>query len=127
MGIVIVILTVLLVITALLLIGIVLIQPSKSGGGLGSMGGGITESVFGAGAGNVLTKTTVVLSTVFMVLTLVLFLLNKNRHVGVDIPGLPVATQTTVPAKGATIPAKPAEAPAVPAAPAAPAKPAAAP
>lgn len=62
-------------VVSLLLILIILVQPSKSGGGLGGAafgGGGMGEQLFGARAGNVLTKGTVLLSIVFLVNTLVL-------------------------------------------------------
>ena len=67
------------VLCALLLIGIILIQQSKSGGGLGAIGGGMTESVFGTAAGNVITKTTVVLASIFLVLTMVLAVMTSHR------------------------------------------------
>ncbi len=70
---------VIVVICALLLIGVILIQQSKSGGGLGVMGGGMTDSVLGAAAGNVVTKITVVLATVFMVCTFLLAILITRR------------------------------------------------
>ena len=54
----------LLVVLSLLLIGIVLIQPAKSGG-MGAAFGGIGESVFGAKAGSHLTKATVVMTALF--------------------------------------------------------------
>jgi len=73
-------LTVVEVIVALLLIGIILIQQSKSGGGLGSMGGGATETVFGASAGNVLTKATVVLAALFLGITLILAVITGHRQ-----------------------------------------------
>lgn len=65
------------VICALLLIGIILIQQSKSGGGLGAISGGMGESVFGTSVGNVVTKTTVVLASVFLVSTLILAFISK--------------------------------------------------
>ncbi len=61
----------LVVVVALLLIGIIMIQPSKSGG-MGAAFGGIGESVFGGQAGSHLTKATVVMTAVFFVLTLIL-------------------------------------------------------
>lgn len=80
------ILTVLVVLVALGMIGLVLIQQTKSGGGLGAMAGGTTESVFGANAGNVLTKITTTLAVLFFVLTLALAILTghrgENRSVG---------------------------------------------
>ncbi len=67
------------VLCALLLTGIILIQQSKSGGGLAVMGGGMTESVLGAAAGNVVTRVTVVLATIFMVCTFLLAILITRR------------------------------------------------
>ena len=71
MSIFIVFLYALVVVLSLLLIGLVLIQPAKSGG-MGAAFGGIGESVFGAKAGSHLTKATVVMTTLFFVLALVL-------------------------------------------------------
>ena len=62
-------------IVSLLLILIILVQPSKSGGGLGGAafgGGGMGEQLFGARAGNVLTRGTVIFSVIFLVNTLAL-------------------------------------------------------
>ena len=71
MSILVVFLYALVVVLALLLIGIVLIQPAKSGG-MGAAFGGIGESVFGGKAGSHLTKATVVMTALFFALTLVL-------------------------------------------------------
>lgn len=70
---------VVVVLCALMLIGIILIQQSKAGGGLSVLGGGATESVFGATAGNVVTRTTVVLASVFIGCTFILAILVANR------------------------------------------------
>jgi preprotein translocase subunit SecG len=59
------------VVIALLLIGLILIQQSK-GGGFGSAFSGLSESVFGARAGSHLTKLTVILTSLFFFLTLIL-------------------------------------------------------
>lgn len=59
------------VLVSLLLIALVLIQPSKSGG-FGSAFGGLGESVFGAQAMSHLSKLTVVFITIFFVVTLLL-------------------------------------------------------
>ena len=61
----------LVVVLALLLIGIVLIQPAKSGG-MGAAFGGIGESVFGAKAGSHLTKATVIMTSLFFAMALAL-------------------------------------------------------
>jgi preprotein translocase subunit SecG len=68
------------IVCAFLLIGIILIQQSKSGGGLGAIAGGMTESVFGAAAGNVITKTTVVLAATFLVTTLALAVISGHTE-----------------------------------------------
>ena len=72
------ILYVAVVLIALLLICLVLIQPSK-GGGFGSAFGGIGESVFGAQAMSQLSKVTVVMLTLFFVLTLILAVMTGHR------------------------------------------------
>ena len=72
------ILYVAVVLIALLLICLVLIQPSK-GGGFGSAFGGIGESVFGAQAMSQLAKVTVVMLTLFFVLTLILAVMTGHR------------------------------------------------
>lgn len=72
------ILYVAVVLIALLLICLVLVQPSK-GGGFGSAFGGIGESVFGAQAMSQLSKVTVVLLTLFFVLTLILAVMTGHR------------------------------------------------
>ena len=59
-----------IVVVALLLIGLIMIQPSKSGG-MGAAFGGIGEA-FGGKAGSHLTKTTVILTAIFFVIALVL-------------------------------------------------------
>ena len=59
-----------IVVVALLLIGLIMIQPSKSGG-MGVAFGGIGEA-FGGKAGSHLTKTTVILTAIFFVIALAL-------------------------------------------------------
>jgi len=62
-------LTVLYVIVCVFLILVVLLQAGK-GGGMGSSFGGSSQSVFGgAGAGNFLTRLTVVMASAFMLLS----------------------------------------------------------
>ncbi|PAJ75569.1 preprotein translocase subunit SecG [Pseudoalteromonas sp. NBT06-2] len=60
-------------ITALALIGMVLIQQGKGADMGSSFGAGASATVFGSsGAGNFMTKTTTVLASVFFVLSIVL-------------------------------------------------------
>jgi preprotein translocase subunit SecG len=60
------------VLSCLLLIGLVLLQKSKSEGLGLAFGAGTGESLFGARAGNVLSKVTVTLGVVFMACSLAL-------------------------------------------------------
>ncbi len=68
------------VVTCLLLAMAVMLQKPKEGGLGGAIGGGMGEAVFGADAGNVLIKTTVVLGAVFLLNTLVLARLTSTAH-----------------------------------------------
>ena len=85
----------------LALIGVVLIQRSEGGGlGIGTsqgMGGFMS----GRGTANLLTRTTAILATAFMALSLALALLNRGTTVGsgrsiLDAP--PAASAPAVPA-----------------------------
>ena len=106
MSIIVVFLYALVVVVSLLLIGLVLIQPAKSGG-MGAAFGGIGESVFGGKAGSHLTKATVVMTALFFVLTLALAALIGH---GVKLSsGEAAAVNASLSEKPAA--AKPAEAP----------------
>lgn len=61
--------------SSLALIGLVLLQKSKSDGLGAAFGGGGNDSLLGARAGNVLTKATVGIGIAFLVNTLVLGIL----------------------------------------------------
>jgi preprotein translocase subunit SecG len=67
------------VLCCLLLIGIILLQKSKSEGLGLAFGAGAGESLFGARAGNVLTKATVILGIVFMANSLLLGVLFAQK------------------------------------------------
>ena len=67
------------VLCCLLLIGIILLQKSKNEGLGLAFGAGAGESLFGARAGNVLSKATVVLGIVFMATTLLLGVLFAQK------------------------------------------------
>ena len=61
------------VLTALALIGLVLIQQGKGADAGASFGAGASQTVFGSsGAGNFLTRATAILATVFMLTSLAL-------------------------------------------------------
>lgn len=106
-------LTVALVLDCLLLILLVLIQlPKKEAGAGVAFGGAATDALFGAGTGNVLTKTTKYATVVFFVLLLVIGLAqgkvfkkdSKGFMESVDQAGK--TTETTLPgaAPSATTP-----------------------
>lgn len=68
------------VLCCLMLIGVILLQQSKSQGMGLAFGGGMTESLFGSRAGNVLTKFTVILALVFLANTTLLGILYTKRQ-----------------------------------------------
>ena len=58
---------------------LIMIQRSKSGGGLGGLsGGGAAEEVLGAGSASMVVKATVIFSLVFLVNTLTITALEAN-------------------------------------------------
>ena len=65
-----VILAVVSAITALLLTIVILIQNPKGQGGIGAVGGGVSEAMFGASAPSALVKITVILAIIFLLSTL---------------------------------------------------------
>ena len=62
-----------------LLIGIILLQKSKGGMGGAAFGGGMGEAIFGSRMGNVLTKSTVVLGSIFLINTILLTVIIAHR------------------------------------------------
>ncbi|MFH1066514.1 MAG: preprotein translocase subunit SecG [bacterium] len=67
------------VLCAVLLVFIILMQRPRSEGLGASFGGGVTQSLFGAGTSDVLTKITIVLGSAFFILTLLLAILYAHR------------------------------------------------
>jgi preprotein translocase subunit SecG len=101
---------------SLALIGLILLQKSKDGGLGLAFGSGGNDTLFGARAGNVLTKATVWIGILFLVNTLILGMMfagnaEKSLMDGVAAPQAPAAEQ---PVAMPEIPAVP-EVPAVPA------------
>jgi preprotein translocase subunit SecG len=114
--------TVLLIIhlfVTLALIGVVLIQRSEGGGlGIGSSQG-MGAFMSGRGTANLLTRTTAILATAFMALSLTLALMNRGTT-GVAGSLLETPAPASAPGPGGTTPAVPAPTTQVPAPPAAP-------
>lgn len=111
----------------LLLAGIVMLQKPKEGGLGGVIGGGVAEAAFGADAGNVLIKGTVILGTIFLLNTLALARFTSTVHsksvmVGVEqvtpaqqAPAMPAPELPAAPAADATPASVPSTQPAAPA------------
>ena len=89
--------TVALVVVCLLLVLVILVQRSK-GGALGSsLAGGAAESAFGADAGSVLTKVTIVACMAFFILVFSLYLAHMHHRGDIDGVRLP---EITAPSEG---------------------------
>ena len=67
------------IVTCLLLVAVILLQQSKSQGMGLAFGGGMSESLFGSRAGNILTKTTIVLAVIFLANTTFLGILYTTK------------------------------------------------
>lgn len=107
MGFIKVLLVLVEILTAFLLIGVVLLQRSKSQGMGGlAFGAAMGESLFGARAGNVLTRATVILGIIFLFNTTLLAMMGGRQVVSSLTDDMPV----TVPV-AATPAAAPAPAP----------------
>ena len=111
---------------------LVLVQNPKGSGGIGAIGGGVSEAMFGASAPSALVKGTVILAVVFLLSTLFNVAIQgriaNQKSVG-DTIAAPAAPAEAAPAPAEAAPAAPAEAAPAPAeaAPAAPAEAAPAP
>jgi preprotein translocase subunit SecG len=86
---------------ALALVGVVLVQRSE-GGGLGIGGsGGMGNFMTARGTTNLLTRTTGILATAFMVVSLVLAILagstRERRSIVDQIPAVPAQPSTPAP------------------------------
>jgi preprotein translocase subunit SecG len=94
------ILTIVLIIVSLLLVLLVLAQPAKSDGGMGSaLGGGMAESVLGGSHGTVTSKLTIKMAIAFFVLSFILYLGNvyQRSHANGGSPALPNVTVPAMP------------------------------
>jgi len=77
MGVLSVVLLVLFVINAILLVLLVLIQNDE-GGGLGGIFAGGSDTAFGSRSGNVLTRATTVMGSLFLIISLSLAILSRT-------------------------------------------------
>ncbi len=67
------------ILSAVLLVAVVLLQKPRSGGAGVAFGSGFGEAIFGPRMGNVLTRATLVLATVFLLNTLLLANIYSGR------------------------------------------------
>src|SRR6058998_47670 len=112
------------VLVAFIMVGVILLQSGK-GAEIGAAFGGSSQTVFGArGANTFLGKLTAVTATIFMLTSLSLAIMSKQRNfsstIGLDKPpaSAPAAPSPAAdsPAPAQSAPASPAPAPAAPAA-----------
>ena len=84
---------------ALAIIGLVLLQQGKGAEMGASFGAGASQTLFGAGgSGNVLTRTTAILATLFFVTSFALAIVARDKAAavgGIDLP-IPVTEQSEV-------------------------------
>lgn len=72
-------LTLVLLLISFFVILLVLMQKNSQSGGMGSaLGGGFTESTFGADSSNILTKITIYTSIAFFIISLIVYLLYQS-------------------------------------------------
>ena len=86
------------ILVCILLTLLVLMQKPRSEGLGAAFGGSFTDSIFGAQTSDVLTKGTIWLGSIFMVLTLILALLYSHRQT----PGPKLQEELTKPVAVAT-------------------------
>lgn len=107
------VLLVFLVLVSIALIGVILLQRSE-GGALGA-GGGPSGFLTTRGAGDLLTRTTAILASLFFLLCIVLTIINGRAHHGesvVDRLKIDPLSPDALTAKKPLAPATPASAPA---------------
>lgn len=93
---------------AIALVGVILLQRSE-GGALGIGGGGGGGLMTGRQAGNLLTRTTAILATIFFVTSLTLAIIANSRSSGSSpFDSVPSAAPAQQPAKAPAAPAEPA-------------------
>jgi len=96
------------VLSGFLLTVIILMQRSRSEGLGLAFGAGMGETLFGARAGNILTKATVILASVFIVNTIILGMIfshNEKRLIEISEPSVPPISQQAGTQPGSSLPA----------------------
>ena len=107
------------VLCAFLLVGVILLQRTKSQG-LGGLafGQSMGESIFGSRAGNFLTKATVILGSIFLANTLFLAMTYANAYSSAQQAKSVMERRSLIPTATQPVGAMPAAMPSVPGSPA---------
>ncbi|WP_323845306.1 preprotein translocase subunit SecG [Microbulbifer magnicolonia] len=91
------------VLTALSIIGLILLQQGKGAEAGASFGAGASQTVFGSqGSGNFFSRLTAIMATVFFVTSLGLALLSKQgaeADIDADLPQVPAAVEQPGPSE----------------------------
>ncbi|WP_226663287.1 preprotein translocase subunit SecG [Microbulbifer aggregans] len=94
------------ILTALAIIGLILIQQGKGAEAGASFGSGASQTVFGSqGSGNFFSRLTAIFATVFFVTSFGLAILASNKNeanVDADLPSIPAAVEQRGEAPAAT-------------------------
>lgn len=98
------------VLLAAAMVGLILIQQGKGADVGASFGAGASQTVFGSvGAGNVLTRSTAILATLFFVASIGLAVMAKHKAEAAREGGIPVAAELqpgdNAPTSAAEVPA----------------------
>lgn len=105
---------------AIALVGVILLQKSEGGAlGIGGGGGGMGGFLTARGAANLLTRTTAILATLFIITSLTLAIVASNKRSAqprsiVDPPGRSGPATPGTPTAPAPAPGQPATPPAPP-------------
>ncbi len=87
--------TVVHVIAAVAIVGLVLLQQGKGADAGASFGAGASQTVFGSsGSGNFLVKATTIAAVVFFVTSLSLAIFARGQSIGAGADGLPVVSDS---------------------------------
>ena len=88
------------IISCLMLVGVILLQQSKSGGMGTAFGGGMSETIFGSRAGNILTKVTITLAIVFLANTTLLGIMYTTKDEGSIVDSAAIPSAPALPGSG---------------------------
>jgi preprotein translocase subunit SecG len=96
------------VLTALSIIGLILLQQGKGAEAGASFGAGASQTVFGSqGSGNFFSRLTAIMATIFFVTSFGLAILSRqsaDANVDADLPAIPAAVEERSPVLDSDIP-----------------------